>query len=312
MRVVVTGGAGFIGANVVRALEGCAAIGEVVVVDDLSTGDAANLEGTEAQLEVGSVLDPALLDRAMTGAAAVVHLAAWASVPRSVDDPLGCHEANVTGALQVLEAARRAGGVHMILASSAAVYGDDPASPQHEGLVPSPRSPYAASKLAAEAHALAHAACYGTPVLALRFFNVYGPFQPADHVYAAAVPAFVDAVLAGRPVPVHGDGLQTRDFVFVGDVAEVIVDAVVRGVRHPGPVNLAFGTRHTLLEVVAEIGAVLGDGPVVVHEPTRPGDVRDSQADHRRLRALFPTIEPVGLRDGLRATITWWTSQGVR
>lgn len=311
MRVVVTGGAGFIGANLVRVLEASGEVEEVVVVDDLSTGDAANLDGTGARLLVGSVLDPAVLDEAAAGAAAVVHLAARASVPASVADPLGCHEVNTTGTVQVLEAARRAGGLHTVLASSAAVYGDDPVSPKHEGLLPSPRSPYAASKLASEAYALSHAACFGMPVLALRFFNVYGPLQPVGHVYAAAVPAFVAAALDGRPIPVHGDGGQTRDFVFVGDVAAVITDAVVRGVRDAAAVNLAFGTQHTLLDVVDALAEVLGRVPDVVHQPVRVGDVRDSRADATRLHALFPEVAPTPFREGLRQTIAWARAERV-
>lgn len=305
MRVVVTGGAGFIGASLVRALEASGSVDEVVVVDDLSTGDAAALGGTGARLLQGSVLDPDLLDEALRGAAAVVHLAALASVPHSVADPVRCHEANATGTLRVLDAARRAGAVHTVVASSAAVYGEDPTSPKHEGLAPDPRSPYAASKVAAEASALAFAACYGMPVLALRFFNVYGPGQDADHAYAAAVPAFVTAALAGRAVPVHGDGMQTRDFVYVDDVAAVLVDAVLRRVGAAGPVNLAFGTPQTLLDVVAALGVVLGHEPEVVHEPLRAGDVRDSRADAGRLHTLFPELVPTPFIEGLRETVAW-------
>lgn len=306
MRVVVTGGAGFIGANLVRALVGDERVAEVVAVDDLSSGDRANLDGLDARLLEGTVNDPELLDEALDGAQAVVHLAARPSVPRSLDDPVATHHANATGTLAVLEAARRAGGPQVVVASSSSVYGANPALPKSEELRPEPLSPYAVSKLATEAYALSHARCFALPVLAFRFFNVFGPLQPAGHAYAAAVPTFVDAALRGEPIPIHGDGLQTRDFTYVGSVVAVIVDALHREVTSDGPVNLAFGSRRTLLDVVGELGAVLGHEAQVAHTDPRPGDVRHSQADQTRLRALFPDVDPVSFEEGLAATVAWF------
>jgi UDP-glucose 4-epimerase len=216
------------------------------------------------------------------------------------------HEANATGTLRVLEAARAAGGVHVVLASSSSVYGANPSLPKHEGLRPEPLSPYAVSKLATEAYASAYASCYGLPVLALRFFNVFGPLQPARHAYAAVIPAFVDAAIRGVPLPIHGDGHQSRDFTAVASVAAVLADAVRRRVTSDYAVNLAFGSRQTLLEVVGELSAVVGTELQVEHLPVRAGDVRHSQADQTRLRELFPDIEPVAFRDGLRATVDWF------
>lgn len=311
MRVVVTGGAGFIGANLCRHLGTAEGVSEVVALDDLSTGSAANLDGaTGVELVHGSILDADLLDKVMAGAGAVVHLAARPSVPRSIQDPMAAHAANATGTLEVLEAARRAGGPSVVVASSSSVYGSNPALPKHEELTPMPMSPYAASKLAAESYALAYATCYGLDVLVLRFFNVFGPLQPPGHAYAAAVPAFIDAALAGRPLPLYGDGLQSRDFTFVNSVAAVLVDAARRRVTSPRPVNLAFGTRVTLLEVVAELESVFGHRLEIEHLPARTGDVRASQADKRRLRALFPDAHPVPLRDGLEATVAWFRAGG--
>jgi UDP-glucose 4-epimerase len=195
LKVVVTGGAGFIGGNVVRALQAAAAVDGVVVVDDLSTGVAGNLDG-DVDLRFGSILDRGLLDDACGGAGAIVHLAARPSVQRSVEDPVATHEANASGTL----AARRAGGCHVIVASSSSVYGGGPTLPRHERLAPQPLSPYAASKLAAESYALAYGATYGLPVLAFRLFNVFGPLQLAGHAYAAVIPAFASAALAGRPL----------------------------------------------------------------------------------------------------------------
>jgi UDP-glucose 4-epimerase len=307
MSVLVTGGAGFIGANLCRRL---AAAGETVVaIDDLSTGNRANLDGVDVTLVEASILDPAALDRAIDGARAVVHLAARPSVPRSLADPMASHLANATGTVEVLEAARRAGRPHVIVASSSSVYGANPTLPKHEDLATRPMSPYAASKLATEAYALAYQESFGLPVLAFRFFNVFGPLQPAAHAYAAVVPAFVDAALAGTPLIVHGDGRQSRDFTFVDTVTEVIADAIEHGVAAPEPVNLAFGTRTDLLGLIAELEGVIGRELAVEHVEPRVGDVRHSQADSTRLRELFPDVTPVGLTDALRATVDWFRTE---
>ena len=306
-RVVVTGGAGFIGGNLCRGLRQVPEIEQIVVVDDFSSGRADNLSGVDGiDIVEGSILDSELLDAALAGAGAVVHLAARASVPRSLEDPLATHEANATGTLRVLEAARHAGGPLVVVASSSSVYGANRVLPAREDLAPAPLSPYGASKLAAEAYALAHARSFGLPVLVFRFFNVFGPLQRAGHAYAAVVPAFVSAALAGEPLPVHGDGGQTRDFTYVGSVVRVLVAALRAGAGAPGPVNLAFGERSSLLELVALLEAVLGSPLALRHDPARPGDVRDSQADQTLLRAMFPEIDPVPLQEGLRATVEWF------
>ncbi|WP_030271773.1 NAD-dependent epimerase/dehydratase family protein [Streptomyces sp. NRRL B-24484] len=307
MRVVVTGGAGFIGANLVRELLTRPEVEEVRAVDDLSTGDKANLDGLGVTLHQGTILDSALLDEAFAGADAVVHLAALPSVPRSVKDPLASHHANATGTLEVLEAARRAGGLYVAAASSSSVYGANRELPKRETMRTAPMSPYAVSKLATEAYLAAYHHCYGLGVLPLRFFNVFGPLQPAGHAYAAVVPAFLDAALAGRPLTVHGDGGQSRDFTYVGTVAQVLTGAVLRRVVHADPVNLAFGTRTTLMELVGELGSVLGRPLETEHTEPRAGDVRDSQADNGRLRELFPDVRPVPLREGLERTAEWFS-----
>lgn len=306
MKVVVTGGAGFIGANLCRHLGASRGVEQVVALDDLSTGFAANLDGVAALLVEGTILDPEVLDAAFDGASSVVHLAAVPSVPRSLADPRRSHEVNATGTVAVLEAARRAGCGHVVVASSSSVYGANPELPKHEDLAARPLSPYAASKLAAEAYALAWQSSFGLPTLAFRFFNVFGPLQAAGHAYAAVIPTFVAAALAGEPLPVHGDGRQSRDFTYVDTVCAVIADAVARRVSSPDPVNLAFGTRTDLLEVIALLEELL-DRPVAVeHTAPRPGDVPHSQAANDRLRALFPGVAPVDLRSGLAATIDWF------
>jgi UDP-glucose 4-epimerase len=252
------------------------------------------------------VLDATLLDTAMQGVDAVVHLAARPSVPRSVADPVTAHEVNAGGTVAVLEAARAHGSPPVVVASSSSVYGANPALPKHAGLVPMPASPYAASKLAGESYALAYQRTYGLPVLALRFFNVYGPHQPADHAYAAVVPAFVDAALADRPLTIHGDGTQSRDFTFVDTVTAVLAEALRREVSRPEPVDLAYGDRTDLLTLVATLEAIVGRPLAVTHDEARPADVQHSQADPTALLEQFPGIEPVPLDLGLQATVDWF------
>jgi UDP-glucose 4-epimerase len=309
MKVVVTGGAGFIGANLCRALATDPAVSRVVALDDLSTGARSNLDGVDMDFVEGSILDEATLRQTCAGADAIVHLAARPSVPRSLADPVASHDVNATGTMRVLETARAVGGSPVVVASSSSVYGANPTLPKHESLATVPLSPYAASKLATEAYAVAYSHSFGLPVLPFRFFNVFGPLQPAGHAYAAVVPAFVSAALTGEPLVVHGDGKQTRDFTFVRTVTAVITAAVVRGVRTPEPVNLAYGTRTDLLTVIDIIERVIGRQVTVEHVAPRPGDVRHSQADNTRLAELFPNIAPVDLETGLRETIDWFASR---
>ena len=304
MRVLITGGAGFIGSNLARVA--LAEGHEIVVLDDLSTGYAANLDGLPVRFHEGSVNDRDGLDAALQDVDAVVHLAALGSVPRSILDPVATHHANATGTLSVLEGARRAGVGHVVMSSSSSVYGLNPALPKSEREWVRPLSPYAVSKLAGEQYLLAYQQSFGLETLAFRFFNVYGPRQRPGHAYAAVVPVFLDAMLRGQPVPVHGDGLQSRDFTYVGTVCAVLLDAVARRVSHPEPVNLAFGTNTTVAALVEELEQVSGLAADVVHEASRPGDVRASQADNRVLMSLFPSVEPVPLRDGLTDTLAWF------
>lgn len=306
-KIVITGGAGFIGANLCRHLvaEGR---DEVIALDDLSTGSRENLAGVDAELVVGSILDPDVLDDVMTGADAVVHLAARPSVPRSLQDPMASHEANATGTLAVLEACRRHAVGHAVVASSSSVYGANPQMPKSETVLPMPMSPYAVSKLATEQYALAWHHSFGLSTLAFRFFNVFGPLQSAGHAYAAVVPAFVEAALRGEPVTVHGDGKQSRDFTFVGTVCAVITEAIRTGLACDSPVNLAFGTRTDLIELLDLLGDILGVAVQRRHVDARIGDVRHSQADNSLLRSLLPGVEPMSLRDGLVATVDWMKS----
>ena len=286
--VVVTGGAGFIGANLCRTLLQRGAP-EVVVLDDLSSGFLANLDGLDVRFVEGSILDRALLAEVVPAGAAIVHLAARPSVPRSVIDPIRSHEMNATGTIYVLEAARAAGARQVIVASSSSVYGDNDAPFKHEDLPVAPRSPYGASKLATESYTLAYQRTYGLATLAFRFFNVYGPLQAAGHAYAAVIPAFIEAALTGQPLTIHGDGRQSRDFTFVDSVTDAIARAVAGGVSFDGPVNLAFGTSATLLDVVGLLEAELGRPLQRRHIKPRTSDIYRSRARANAWRRCCPT-----------------------
>lgn len=305
MRVLITGGAGFIGSNLARHLTTWGEPMEVSIVDDLSTGSRRNLEGLDADFAEASILDLEALRSSAAGVDAVVHLAAIPSVPRSIGNPRASHEANTTGTLNVLEVAREADVEHVIVASSSSVYGSNPKLPKSEFDWTRPMSPYAVSKQATEGYALAYQFSYGLKTLAYRFFNVYGPGQAAGHAYAAVIPKFLDAALNGRPLEIHGDGTQSRDFTYVDTVCAVIRDALVRRVYSPDPVNLAFGTNTTLLDLVALMEEQLGHLLETTFTAPRVGDVKASQADNHRVRELFPDVEAVSLEEGLAATVEW-------
>lgn len=304
MRILITGGAGFIGSNLARKAlsEGH----EVRVIDDLSTGYISNLAGTDVDFREASILDHQALTSAMNRADTVVHLGALGSVPRSVNNPVKTHEVNARGTLDVLLAAREANVEHVSVASSSSVYGMNPTIPKSEREWVRAMSPYAVSKLATEQYALAFQQSYGMTTIAFRFFNVYGPMQHPGHVYAAVIPVFIDALIRREPIPVNGDGTNSRDFTFVDTVCSVLLDAAERRVGHPEPVNLAFGTNTTLLELVDEISKATGLPPAVEYRDPRPGDVKHSQALNETLRSLFPEVNPVTLRDGLRTTYNWF------
>jgi UDP-glucose 4-epimerase len=307
MHLLITGGAGFIGSNLAEL---ATANGHrITVVDDLSNGVESNLEGLDVEFVEASILDVDSLRRTMDDVDSVVHLAALGSVPRSIHDPLASHAANATGSLTVLDVARSVGIDHVVAASSSSVYGMNPALPKGEREWVRPMSPYAVSKLAAEQYTLAYQQSYGMQTLAFRFFNVFGPRQRAGHVYAAVIPTFIDALLRGEPLWINGDGSNSRDFTYVGTVCRVLLMACERRISHPEPVNLAFGTNTTLLQLVEEIQQVSGMTADVRHRDPRPGDVPHSQADNRVLRSLFPEIEPVSLSEGLRHTLTWFKEQ---
>jgi UDP-glucose 4-epimerase len=305
VRILITGGAGFIGSNLARHILGREPACSVRVIDDLSTGSLENLSGLPLEFTDGTILDFAALLDAVQGVDTIVHLAAIPSVPRSIADPRASHEANTTGTLNVLEAARQASVNQVIVASSSSVYGSNPQTPKSELTWTRPMSPYAVSKQATEGYAIAYQYSYGLRTLAFRFFNVYGPHQAATHPYAAVIPKFLHAALLGQPVEIQGDGLQARDFTYVGTVCAVVYDAIVRQIHAEHPINLAFGTRTNLLELLTLMESELKCPIERKFAPARVGDVRASQADPGRLLELFPGVAAVGLRDGLHSTVDW-------
>ncbi len=304
-RILVTGGAGFIGSHLVAAL---LERGEAVtVLDDFSSGHERNLEGLSGDLEVvrGDVAEERDVQRALKNVRAVLHEAALVSVVQSVEEPLHCERSNSWGTLLLLEAARRAGVRKLVLAASAAAYGERPQMPCREEAPVDPRSPYAATKLAAEHHLRCYAALHGMHTLSLRYFNVYGPRQDPASPYAAVVPRFVERLLAGTPPVLYGDGGQSRDFVFVGDVVRANLLALESDALRGQVVNVASGRETTVLELLDALYAIVGRRIEPRREPPRPGDVRRSWAATEAAERLLGFRARVGLEEGLRQVVEW-------
>jgi nucleoside-diphosphate-sugar epimerase len=304
---LVTGGAGFIGANLVRELLRRGR--RVRVLDDLSTGLPANLQPVidDVELMEGDVRDPDAVARAVRGSAVVFHEAAIPSVARSVVDPVASHAANATGTLNVLVAARDEGVGRVVYASSAAVYGNTGALPLREDMAARPASPYGASKLAGERYLEAFTRTYGLPTVALRYLNVFGPHQDPKSDYAAAIPRFISCALSGDAPTVFGDGEQARDFVFVDDVVRANMCALdADGAAWGRAFNVGRGERRTVNELLAAIGSLIpGAFREPVHAAPRSGEVRDSWSDIAEARATLGYEPEVPFEEGLRRTIEW-------
>ena len=300
-KIAVTGGAGFIGSNLVERL--LSKGHEVTVVDDLSTGLKSNLDLNKITFHELSLTNRDGLAKALNGVDAIVHLGARGSVPRSLKNPIATHDVNATGTLNVLEAART-NGAQVIFSSSSSVYGRNGQLPKDESMWLSPLTPYAASKLAAEGYVQAYGAAYEVPVTLLRFFNVFGPKQRPDHEYAAVLPKWIWKAMNNEAIDVYGDGSQTRDFTYVRTVLDVIEDALDRGVRTEGAVNLAYGNRISLLTTI-DLLKVHFPNLKVNFIDIRPGDVKDSQNDPVLLKKLFPDVTPTKFPIALGETVNW-------
>lgn len=302
---LVTGGAGFIGSNIVGEL---VARGEQVrVLDNFSTGKPAHLRPFQTQIEVieGDIRNYGLVQEAVQGVDFVLHQAAQCSVPGSVRDPIANNEINATGTLYLLEAARQAGVQRLVYASSCAVYGDNPELPKREAMPPEPLSPYAITKLAGEQYCRVFWQLYGFEAVCLRYFNVFGPRQDPASQYAAAIPRFITTLLQGEVPVIYGDGLQSRDFVFVTDV----VQANLRACAAPGVAgevfNVAGGQRYTISELVRLLAEITGSSSEVHHAAPRPGDIVHSHADISQARLRLGYEAQVDFASGLACTVEW-------
>jgi nucleoside-diphosphate-sugar epimerase len=307
--VLVTGGAGFIGSHLVEAL---ASRGDTVrVLDDFSSGKRSNLTEVPGTVEVieGSMLDPAALDRAVSGAQLIFHQAAIPSVPRSVAAPLASHEANATGTLLVLEAARRHAVERVVYAGSSSAYGETPTLPKVETMVSAPLSPYAVSKLCGEHYCQVYDRVFGVETVVLRYFNVFGPRQDPASQYAAVIPRFVTAALEGRVPTVFGDGNQSRDFCYIENVVAANLLAADAKAAHGKVINVACQQATDLNQVIALVGRAVGRAIEPRHETARAGDVKHSLADITRARELLGYKVLVPFEEGLLRTIEWFRAQ---
>ncbi|KRW70441.1 NAD-dependent dehydratase [Pseudomonas sp. TTU2014-105ASC] len=298
--ILVTGGAGFIGSNLVDALlaRGCA----VRVLDNLSSGKRENLPQDErVELVVGDVADAACVRRAVQGCQAVVHLAAVASVQASVDDPFGTHQSNLIGTLNLCEAMREAGVKRVLFASSAAVYGNNGEGQAIDEDTPkAPLTPYAADKLASEHYLDFYRRQHGLEPVVFRFFNIFGPRQDPSSPYSGVISIFTERAQKGLPIAVFGDGEQTRDFLYVADLVEVLVQALESPETPEGAVNVGLNQGTSLNQLLGAIGDVLGGLPEVSYQAARPGDIRHSRANNARLLQRYRLPEPpTSMRDGL-------------
>lgn len=303
MRVLVTGGAGFIGSHIAERL---LSLGhEVRVLDNFATGHRSNIAAFRDQLEVveGDIQSYERANKAVAGCEVVFHEAALPSVPRSIQDPLTSNATNVIGTLNILLASRDHDVRRVVYASSSSAYGRNPALPKHEALAPEPISPYATAKLAAEGYCRSFTAVYGLETVALRYFNVFGPRQDPLSEYAAVIPRFITSLAGGPPPVIFGDGEQSRDFTYVDNVVDANVRAMDAADVAGRTINIARGERVSLNQLVAEIQDLLGTDVEPAYAAPRSGDVRHSLADISLARELLGYSPQVSLREGLSRTI---------
>jgi nucleoside-diphosphate-sugar epimerase len=312
-RAVVTGGAGFIGSHIAEALlkEGAS----VTIVDNLSTGDRANLSGIKSGIEFVnmSIVDTDRLTNVFKGASIISHQAAVPSVPKSVRDPLMTHESNATGTLSVFQAAVNAGVKRVVFASSSSVYGDAPILPKIETMEPKPLSPYAVQKLMGERYAAVYASLQGLETIGLRYFNVFGPRQKPDSEYAAFIPKCIQALASGSAMTIYGNAEQTRDFTYVENVVEANLKALASDRGFGESYNIACGTQISLKQVLDDIASLLGadaaTSAIRIVPEERPGDIKDSFADISKAREALGYEPAIDFKEGLQRTIAAMSAQ---
>ncbi len=305
-RYLVTGGAGFIGSNIAEALVKRGE--EVVVLDNLSTGYEKNIAHVRNDLTFikGDVRDAGAVREALAGVDYVLHEAALASVPRSIEDPVFVTDVNVRGTLVMLDEARRAGVKRFVYAASSSAYGDTERLPKEESMAPKPLSPYAASKLMGEYYCAVYAHVYGMSTVSLRYFNIFGPRQDPKSQYAAVIPIFVSHLMAGTQPSIFGDGEQSRDFTFVENVVEANILASRCENARGQTINIACGTRYTLNELFDQMRSIIGSSVSPRYAEPREGDVKHSHADISAAEKLIGYRVAVPFAEGLRRTIAWY------
>jgi UDP-N-acetylglucosamine/UDP-N-acetyl-alpha-D-glucosaminouronate 4-epimerase len=306
-KVVVTGGAGFIGSHIAETLARSGA--KVVIVDNLSTGHRENVEELSGDVELveGSVADRELMNRVLSGAEVVFHEAAIPSVPRSVEDPEQTHIASVDGTFNLLLAAREQKVRRVVYAASSSAYGDQPTLPKVEDMSPDPLSPYAVAKLVGEYYCQVFSRVYGLETVSLRYFNVFGPRQDPGSQYSGVVSRFISALCSDEQPVIFGDGEQSRDFTYIDNVVSANLKAATATGGIGKVINIATGDRITLNQLLTELKDLVGKPDIGVdYRETRVGDVRHSLADTTKAREMLGYEPTVGLREGLQRTIDWW------
>jgi UDP-glucose 4-epimerase len=305
MTILITGGSGFIGSHIVEHYQGIAE--EIRVLDNLRTGYKHNLDGLDCTFIEGSITDRETVRKAVEGVDLIFHLAALVSVPESMEKPSECVDINVHGLLNVLEEASAAGAKKLVFASSAAIYGNNPTVPKVETMIPEPASPYAITKLDGEYYLDLFQREGKINTTAVRFFNVFGPRQDPKGAYAAAIPIFIEKAINGEPITIHGDGGQTRDFIFVKDIVGALTFAAEsEGVS--GTFNAGYGGQITIKDLAEEVIKLTGSSSEIKYTPERPGDVRHSRAEVKRLKDAG-WVPQHSLPSGLASTIAFFKKQ---
>ncbi|MEX0739687.1 MAG: SDR family oxidoreductase [Pseudohongiella sp.] len=307
MNYLVTGGAGFIGSHIAAYL--CSQGQSVRVLDNFSSGKRENLSGLDLTVIEGDIRDPACVSAAVEGVDTIFHQAALCSVARSMMEPALTHDINVTGTMNLLEAARKADVRRFVMASSSAVYGDSEVFPKHESMPTDPMSPYAVSKLVCEHYCQLYYKAYGLDTVALRYFNVFGPRQNPDSEYSAVIPRFVRAMVQGVPPHIYGDGSQSRDFTYVNDIVQANIAAATSSDARGQVMNIACGNRWSLLDLVSRLENHITCDADPIFEKARAGDVKHSQACIKKAQKLIAFAPEVDFDEGLRRTVDWFATQ---